>query len=140
MVLISFLCFQFNCISTSATSGISLNLSFGFEFDSALLSELELLQEPVPNASKTTPRDRFRGQSTIHHQRPAACTPSFGGHGNSDSSLAQRFGQHTRERISTPIEDTEHVLLFSSAHSPVFSPVTSAIELHNGKFEQPNNR
>ena len=111
-------------------------MSFGFELDAAGLSEVDKMEQhfydPAPKTPIAPPKDIIQGQAT-----PQMAEQAFTTHLNSskrDGSVVNKFGC-ARERISTPIEDSEHVALFSSTHSPVFSPVTGAFE----KFENSNH-
>ena len=115
----------------------SFNMSFGFEFDAAGLSEVDKMEQlhlchnPALQSPVTVPA--AEGNIT-----PKMTLQAFTPHINSsktNGSALNKFGR-ARERISTPIEDSEHVALFLSTHSPVFSPVTGAFE----KFENSNDR
>jgi len=101
-------------------------LSFGFEFDAAEVDKIveqQLHCDPVPQSPLKSLNDAFKGN----------VTPKLAGQvftplsttNRKSRSATNKFGR-TRERISTPIEDSENMALFSSAHSPVFSPVTGA--------------
>lgn len=112
-------------------------MSFGFEFDAAGLSEVDKMEQlhlchnPALQSPVTVPA--AEGNIT-----PKMTLQAFTPHINSsktNGSALNKFGR-ARERISTPIEDSEHVALFLSTHSPVFSPVTGAFE----KFENSNDR
>lgn len=134
------LMFKVNQQVTDAPSpSASFNLSFGFEFDAADFSEVDkiveqhLLCDPVPQSLLTSSNDVLKGNVTPK-LAGQAFTPPFTINRNS-GSVANKFG-HTRERISTPIEDSEHMALFSSTHSPVFSPVTGAFQ----QFENSTDR
>ena len=111
----------------------SFNLSFGFEFDAAGLSEVDKMEQlhlchnPALQSPVTVPpKDAAEGNIT-----PKMTLQAFTPHINSGNKF-----ERARERISTPIEDSEHVALFLSTHSPVFSPVTGAFE----KFENSNDK
>jgi len=113
-------------------------LSFGFEFDAAGLTEVDkieqcFLHDPSLQSPLPPPKDVLQGHTTPQ-MAVQACTPHLG-RGKQDRPLANKFGR-ARDRISTPIEDSEHVALFSSTHSPVFSPVAGAFQ----KFENSNDR
>ena len=118
----------------------SFNLSFGFEFDAAGLSEVDKMEQlhlchnPALQSPVTVPpKDAAEGNIT-----PKMTLQAFTPHINSskmNGSALNKFGR-ARERISTPIEDSEHVALFLPTHSPVFSPVTGAFQ----KFENSNDR
>lgn len=110
----------------------SLNMSFGFEFDAADLSQFDKIVEqhiqcsPVPRSpftipSKDTMQGKFTPRGTMHFSTPQL------GSGKRNESDGKWFGP-TRERISTPIEDLEHMPRFSFAHSPVFSPVRGSFD------------
>lgn len=110
---------------------MSFNLSFGFEFDAADFSEVDKIVnqhlhcDPVPQSPLKSSNGVFKGNVT---PKPAGLvfTPPSTTNGKS-GSVPNKFGR-ARERISTPIEDSENMALFSSAHSPVFSPVTGAFQ------------
>lgn len=105
-------------------------MSYGFEFDAAGLSEVDkieqnFLHDTTPLSPVACPAAPF-GNVTQEHETPRAAaqttlTPRIGD-GKGNGSAFSMFS-HGRERISTPVEDSEHVGLFSSTHSPVFSPV-----------------
>ena len=131
--------FQVNQQPTSPSA--SFNLSFGFEFDAADFSEVDKIVQrhlhcdPVPHSPLTSSNDVFKGNVTPK-VADQAFTPPFTTNRES-GSLTNKFSR-ARERISTPIEDSEHMALFSSAHSPVFSPVTGTFQLFEnsaGRFE-----
>lgn len=109
----------------------SFNLSFGFEFDAADFSEVDKIVEqhlhcePAPQSPLKSSDDVFKGNVTPKLGEKVF-TPPFAANSKS-RSVTNKFGR-IRERISTPIEDSENVVLFSSAHSPVFSPVTGAFQ------------
>ena len=116
----------------------SLNISFGFEFDAADLSQFDKIVEkhiqrdPAPQSPLAVPsKDASQGNVTPQGTGQAL-TPQLGNRKRS-GFVVNKFGC-TRERISTPIEDSEHMPLFSSTHSPVFSPVTGAFQ----QFENSN--
>ena len=116
----------------------SLNLSYGFEFDAAGLSEVDkieqhFLHDPSIQSPVAPSKDGMKGHTTP--QMPGqAFTPHFSSD-KRNGAVMNKFGCG-RERISTPIEDSEHVALFSSTHSPVFSPVGGVFR----KFENSNDR
>lgn len=111
-------------------------------------------QSPLPPAKDevqnyTSPKMAVEA-FTSHHQSPhlppkdvaqGHTTPNMAGQaftphlssGQRSGSVVNKFGR-ARERISTPIEDLEHVPLFSSTHSPVFSPVAGAFENSTDRF------
>jgi len=103
----------------------SLSVSFGFDFDAAALSEMDRLEQdhvttttPVPhkrrltgNAATSTPHKRL--DSNINNSN----TPK------TNLFEAQKGVLKGRERISTPIEESGHVLVSPTANLPVFSPV-----------------
>lgn len=107
-------------------------MSFGFEFDAADFSEVDKIVEqhlhcePVAQSPVKSSDDVFQGNVTPKLDGQVF-TPPFTTNSKS-RSVTNKFGR-VRERISTPIEDSENVVLFSSAHSPVFSPVTGAFQL-----------
>ena len=109
----------------------SFNLSFGFEFDAADFSEVDKIVEehlhcePVPQSPLKSSDDILKGNITPK-LAGQVFTPPFTTNSKS-RSVTNKFGR-ARERISTPIEDSENVVLFSSAHSPVFSPVAGAFQ------------
>ena len=117
----------------------SFNLSFGFEFDAAGLSEVDKMEQlhlcpnPALQSPVTVP-PKDAAEGNITPKMLQAFTPHINS-GKTNGSALNKFGR-ARERISTPIEDSEHVALFLSTHSPVFSPVTGAFE----KFENSNDK
>lgn len=106
-------------------------MSFGFEFDAADFSEVDKIVdqhlhcEPVPQSPLKSSDDVFKGNVTPKLAEQVF-TPPFTTN-NQSRSVTNKFGR-ARERISTPIEDSENVALFSSAHSPVFSPVAGGFQ------------
>ena len=121
----------------------SFNLSFGFEFDAADFSEVDKMVEQhlhydhVPWSPLTSSNDVFKGNVTPTLQVAGPLTNN-----KKSGSATNKFGR-VRERISTPIEDSERMALFSSAHSPVFSPVTGAFQqfeeaARRSSFENPS--
>ena len=114
-------------------------MSFGFEFDAADLSQVDKMVEqhfhcdPSPQSPLTSSKDTLQGNVTPK-LAGQPFTPQLGSDKRS-GSVINKFGG-ARERISTPIEDSEHMALFSSTHSPVFSPVTGAFQ----QFENSHNR
>ena len=107
---------------------VSFNLSFGFEFDPAEIDKMveqQLHCDPVPQSPLKSSNDVFKGNVTPK-LAGQVFTPLSASNRKS-RSVTNKFGR-TRERISTPIEDSENMALFSSAHSPVFSPVTGAFQ------------
>ena len=106
-------------------------MSFGFEFDAADISEVDKIVkqhlhcDPVPQSPPKSSDDVFKGNVTPK-LAGQVFTPPFSTNRKS-RSVTNKFG-HARERISTPIEDSENMALFSSVHSPVFSPVTGAFQ------------
>ncbi|XP_015756078.1 PREDICTED: DNA polymerase theta-like [Acropora digitifera] len=119
-----------NSSKVNPSTTASFNLSYGFEFDAAGLSEVDKIEQnfvhdTTPLSPVACPAAPF-GNVTQEHEKPrvaaqAPITPRIGD-GKGNGSAFSMFG-HCRERISTPVEDSEHVGLFSSTHSPVFSPV-----------------
>ena len=83
----------------------------------------------MPQSPLKSSDDVFKGNVTPK-LAGQVFTPPFTTNSQS-RSVTNKFGR-ARERISTPIEDSENVALFSSAHSPVFSPVA-------GDFQQFEN-
>lgn len=114
-----------NALSPSA----SFNFSFGFEFNAADLSEMDKVEQhhcdTVSQSPATSSKDAVKGNVTPKLAAQATTTP-FNSKRRSES-VVNKFCR-ARERISTPIEDSEHMALFSSTHSPVFSPVTGAFQ------------
>ena len=91
------------------------------------------LCDTVPQSPITSSKDPLKGNVTPKMAGQAYTTPSS--NNRQSASVANKFGR-VRERISTPIEDSEHMALFSSTHSPVFSPVTGTFQ----KFENSTDR
>ena len=115
----------------------SFNLSYGFEFDAAGLSEVDkieqhFLHDPFTQSPVASSRDVVEGHTTPQMTRQAF-TPHVSS-GKRSGAAVNKFDR-ARERISTPIEDSEHVALFSSTHSPMFSPVGGVFQ----KFENSND-
>ena len=115
----------------------SFNLSYGFEFDAAGLSEVDkieqhFLHDPSTQSPVASSKDVVEGHTT-----PQMAWQAFTPHvssGKRSGAVVNKFDR-ARERISTPIEDSEHIALFSSTHSPVFSPVGGVFQ----KFENSND-
>lgn len=91
------------------------------------------LCDNVPQSPLTSSNGALKENVTPKLAGQAFTTP-FNSNRRSES-VVNKFGR-ARERISTPIEDSEHVALFSSTHSPVFSPVTGAFQ----QFENSTDR
>ena len=122
----------------------SFNLSFGFDFDAAALSEMEkmeksLLCEPHVSAAESvtlSPVCRLNSEHNtstpqLHsgiclflNVSPTGALPV------AVKDAAPKF--KCRERISTPIEDINHVLVSPSAESPAFSPVNCVFDQKGG--------
>ncbi|XP_078375483.1 DNA polymerase theta-like isoform X1 [Oculina patagonica] len=127
------------CIANAPSPSASFNFSFGFEFDAAALSEVDkmdeqhLLCDNVPQSPLTSSNGALKENVTPKLAAQAFITPSSST--RRSESVVNKFGR-ARERISTPIEDSEHMALFSSTHSPMFSPVTGAFQ----QFENSTDR
>lgn len=105
-------------------------MSYGFEFDAAGLSEVDKIEQnflhdttPLsPVACSAAPLGNVSQEHEIPREAVQTTLTPHIGDGKGNGSAFSMF-VHGRERISTPIEDSERVGLFSSTHSPVFSPV-----------------
>ena len=116
----------------------SFNLSFGFEFDAAALSQMDKMERSLfykpPNTGRnqtTTPINNLQ-----KHTNP--CTPATHEGGKSCSSVGPtavlnssgkgRASQGPgRGRISTPKDDSTHVLVSPSVQVPMLSPVNAGL-------------
>ena len=105
------------------------SLGESFDFDAAALSEVDKLeQEHVPSASTTPiPHKRRATEENMTRKSPENSLRNLQNTPKCDNENKDIINR--RERISTPIEGTHHVLMSPTAHLPTFSPVNLAPNL-----------
>ncbi|XP_068756266.1 DNA polymerase theta-like [Montipora capricornis] len=129
---------------TSKSPSASFNLSYGFELDAAGLSEVDKIEQhflcdPPPLSPTASCKDVKQGQKqkTPKMAGQTTSTPHLG-RGKGNGTAFNNFGP-VRGRISTPIEDSEQVALFSSTQSPVFPPLEDhAFDMFEGSADTSN--
>ncbi|XP_048577953.1 DNA polymerase theta isoform X3 [Nematostella vectensis] len=138
----------------------SSSFSMSFDFDAAALCEVDKMEKDlIPQATTpfhtpTSNNTNISPLSTISLQtcKTTKCsnlTKTISAvTSQTTASIAShktpQLGQHVtplrgRERISTPVDEGEHVLLSSMAHSPAFSPVTMTTS-EGAKYACPSER
>ena len=117
-------------------------MSYGFELDAAGLSEVDKIEQhflcdPPPLSPTASCKDIKQGQKTPKMAGQTTSTPHLG-QGKGNGTAFNNFGP-VRGRISTPIEDSEQVALFSSTQSPVFPPLEDhAFDMFEGSADTSN--
>ena len=123
------------CLLSPSLGHGSSNLSPGFEFDAAALLEVDRIERNCYSPIQTKERDSHPSSNNVddalHCQSIPICfvkdtenSTSFSDQ-QAGSPYVAKGSVRRRGRISTPIEDLNHVLISPSSGSPAFSPVAA---------------